>query len=151
MIKHNPKEPEYWSIAIGEMKIPEPIMVLMMRLLAEKSPISLFSFTGSSIFKHNKICSRLNCVSVAFEMLSRFISCWVKSDTKYVVGGCLLSSFLKTMCSYLGWHNQMLKYTYLPEILLRCSSLLRKPSKAYLLLIITVIATIINNKAFKMR
>lgn len=54
MIKQSPKDPEYLRTGVGETKIPEPIIRLMIRLLAENRPTWRFSSTGVLIFSKTK-------------------------------------------------------------------------------------------------
>lgn len=48
IIKHNPTDPEYLKTAVGDTKIPDPIIVPTIILLAEIKPNSRFSSTTFS-------------------------------------------------------------------------------------------------------
>lgn len=45
--RHIPTDPLYLRAEAGDTKIPEPIITARMRLMAEKSPSSLFSPTAA--------------------------------------------------------------------------------------------------------
>lgn len=44
-MRHNPTDPEYLKAEEGDTNIPDPIIVPVMKLEAEKRPISLFNST----------------------------------------------------------------------------------------------------------
>lgn len=53
--RHIATDPEYRSADVDDTNIPDPIMVPIIRLVAEKRPSSLFSLTSSMLMYLSKI------------------------------------------------------------------------------------------------